>query len=143
MPKPIRETTETGRPMVVMVSAEWCPACQTMKDKVIPEVKRRGLLGKVAFAIVNLDRERKLGRELTRGGPIPQLLMFRKTDEGWKLRRLVGGKSVNTVEHFIEEGIKLDEATKQAEKAKSKRSPKRDSTAATTDPTKHSTGATG
>ncbi|OHB85126.1 MAG: hypothetical protein A2V98_07815 [Planctomycetes bacterium RBG_16_64_12] len=110
-----RTSTETGRPMVVMVSAEWCPACQTMKETVIPKVKQRGLLGKVAFAIVNLDRQRKLGRELTRGGPIPQLLMFRRTAEGWKLSRLTGGQSLPKVEAFIDRGLKRNATDRQTE----------------------------
>ena len=27
---------ETGRPMVILVGAEWCPACRTMKQDVTP-----------------------------------------------------------------------------------------------------------
>ena len=113
-----RLTAETGRPMVVMVSAEWCPACQTMKKKVIPKVEQRGLLGKVSFAIVNLDRQRKLGKTLTRGGPIPQLLMYRQTNEGWRLSRLTGGQSVRKVEAFIDRGLERDAAEKEAEMAR-------------------------
>jgi thioredoxin-like negative regulator of GroEL len=108
-----RLTSQTGRPMVVFVSAEWCPACQTMKRNVIPQIRERGLLGKVAFAIVNLDRERDLGHKLTRGGPIPQLLMYRKTPDGWRLSRLIGAQKVPAVERFIDWGLKRDEATRK------------------------------
>lgn len=107
-----QETTETGRPLVVMVSAEWCAACREMKETVIPEVKQGGTLKKVSFAVVDLDRDQQLAQQLTRGGLIPQLLMYRKTPAGWRLRRLVGGQSIKTVENFIQEGISLDEATK-------------------------------
>ena len=103
-----RETTDTGRPMVILVGADWCPACQTMKNEVVPQVKRRGLLGRVAYAVVNLDRQRNLGRQLVADGPIPQFIMYRKTREGWKRRRLVGGQNVETVEAFIKEGLELD-----------------------------------
>jgi thiol-disulfide isomerase/thioredoxin len=111
-------TAKTGQPMVVMVSAEWCPACKTMERNVIPQIKKRGRLAKVSFAIVDLDREQKLGKKLTRGGPIPQLLMYRKTRSGWKLRRLTGGHSLRKVETFIEEGVKSDAASKQSETPK-------------------------
>ena len=107
-----RITTETGRPLVVMVSADWCPACREMKETVIPRVKQGGVLKKVSFAVVDLDRERQLGQQLIRGGLIPQLLMYRRTPAGWKLRRLIGGQSTKKVENFIEEGIALDKATK-------------------------------
>jgi thioredoxin-like negative regulator of GroEL len=98
-------TMETGKPMVVMVSTEWCAPCQMMKRTVIPEVRQRGLLRKVAFAIVNPDRDRELAERLTGGGPVPQLVMYRKTATGWKRRKLIGGQSVETVEQFINEGV--------------------------------------
>ena len=109
-----RVTTETGRPMLVMVGADWCPACREMKETVLPQVKQTGVLRRVVFASVNLDRERELGRQLTRGGPIPQLLMFRKTSNGWRLRKLIGCKKPEAVESFIDEGIRLDLAAKKA-----------------------------
>ncbi len=112
-----RVVTKTGIPMVVMVGADWCPACETMKQRVIPEVKKRGLLRRVAFATVNLDREQKLGRELTGGGPIPQLIMFRKTEKGWLRKRLIGNQSLESIEHFINEGLQQDEATRGTQPA--------------------------
>lgn len=108
-----RLTAKTGRPMVVMVGAEWCPACKTMEKSVIPQVRRRGRLGRVAFAVVDLDRQGKLGKTLTRGGPIPQLLMFRRAPDGWRLSRLVGGQSVPNVEAFIDAGIKRHESQQE------------------------------
>jgi len=86
-----------------------------MKDAVVPQLKKRGSLTEVSFAEVDIDREQKLGRQLTKGGPIPQLLMYRKTRLGWRLRRIIGGRSVEKVETFIAEGVALDKATKVQE----------------------------
>jgi thiol-disulfide isomerase/thioredoxin len=72
-----RTTVKTGKPMVVMVSTDWCPPCQVMKKKILPRVRQRGLLRKVAFAMVNPDRDGELAEKITGGGPIPQLVMFR------------------------------------------------------------------
>jgi len=110
-----RLANQTGRPMVVLVGAEWCGPCQNMKRQVIPQVRRRGLFGRVAFATVNVDRQRELGKRLIRGGPIPQLLMFRRTNQGWRLSRLTGGQSVGKVASFIDDGLKRDAAEKEAE----------------------------
>jgi thiol-disulfide isomerase/thioredoxin len=112
-----KATCETGRPMVVMVGADWCPACQQMKENVIPQCRKQGILAKVVFALVNLDRERELGAELTQGGPIPQLLLFRRVDKGWRVKRLIGGQDVQTVDDFIKDGIKADETSKQVKSA--------------------------
>ena len=102
-------TMETGKPMVVMVSTEWCAPCQVMKKTIIPQVRQRGLLRKVAFAMVNPDRERELADQLTGGGPVPELVMFRKTAKGWRRWVLIGGQSVEAVEQFINEGIAANE----------------------------------
>jgi len=114
--------TETGQPMVVLVGAEWCPACVEMKQNVIPKVKRRGILRKIVFATVNLDKQQKLGRQLTDGGPIPQLIMFRKTEKGWKRRKLIGGQSVGNVENFVSQGMELDTSAKKDAKRDAGRS---------------------
>jgi len=110
-----RETNETGKPMVVMVGADWCGPCQSMKSEVLPQVRRHGLLRRVSFAVVNVDREPELVQTLTGGGPIPQLVMFRKAADGWKRRKLIGMQSVTQVEQFINEGLALDAGAKQGE----------------------------
>jgi hypothetical protein len=80
-----------------------------MKATVIPELKRHGVLHDVAFAQVDLDEEKDLGTKLTDGGPIPQIVVYRKTPLGWRLRRLIGGHDVRTVEEFIAQGVAADE----------------------------------
>jgi thioredoxin-like negative regulator of GroEL len=103
--------TETGKPMVVMIGADWCPACQVMKCQVIPEVRHRGLFRRVVFTAVNVDHDRELGQKLVANGPIPQLVMYRRTAWGWRVRRLVGSQSVEAVQTFIQEGIAADESS--------------------------------
>lgn len=108
-------TTKTGRPMLILVGAKWCPACVQMKNRVVPQLKRLGSLSEVSYAEVDLDRDRELGRLLTKGGPIPQLLMYRKTQMGWRLRRIIGGQTVENADRFIAEGVALDRASKAVE----------------------------
>jgi hypothetical protein len=86
-----------------------------MKKTIMPRVREHGLLKKVAFAMVNPDRDRELAEKLIGSGPIPQLVMFRKKGDGWIHKNLVGGQSVETVEEFIKEGLVEDEAEKKAD----------------------------
>lgn len=109
-----RSTIETGKPLVVMIGADWCRPCQTMKKTVLPRLRKRGFFKKIAFALVNPDRDGKLAEKLTGGGPVPQLVMFRKTSKGWMRRKLVGGQSEEAVERFINEGLAADQAEKNA-----------------------------
>jgi thioredoxin-like negative regulator of GroEL len=98
----------TGQPMVLLVGAEWCPGCVQMKNSVLPRVARRGLLGKVAFAHVNTDRDSRVAKSVMQGGTIPQLIMYRKTPNGWKRHLLVGVQSPEQIESFINKGLELD-----------------------------------
>jgi thioredoxin-like negative regulator of GroEL len=95
------EAEKTGQPLVVLVGADWCPACQAMKQSVIPQLARQGVLTKVSFAIVNTDREQALAGRLMQGGSIPQLVMYRKTATGWQRQQLTGAQSVQAATSFL------------------------------------------
>ena len=112
--------SETGKPMVVMVGTDWCGPCRKMKQVVLPQVRQDGLLRRVAFALVNADREQKLAGKLIGGGPVPQLIMFRKTKEGWKKEKLIGSQDVETVESFIRTAVIEKEVTDSDEAATDK-----------------------
>lgn len=111
-----REASANGVPMVVFVSTEWCPPCQQMKKHVLPEVRKRGILDRVVFAVVNPDQDRNLAQALIGGGPIPQLLMYRNTPSGWTRRQLIGGQSIGSVEQFIQQGLVAETAAVKKEK---------------------------
>jgi thioredoxin-like negative regulator of GroEL len=96
------QAQENGKPLVVLVGAEWCPGCIKMKNQVIPVMKSNGSLEKVQFAQVNTDNDPELAEQLMRGQSIPQLIMYTKTDAGWKRSQLTGPKTVSEVEGFIQ-----------------------------------------
>jgi thiol-disulfide isomerase/thioredoxin len=96
-----KKTAETGQPLVILVGAEWCPGCQTMKDSVIPQLRKKGSLNEVAFAYVNADRQHDLAGKLMKGTSIPQLIVYRKSGDGWKREQLTGAHSVSATESFI------------------------------------------
>jgi thioredoxin-like negative regulator of GroEL len=92
---------ETGRPLVVLVGAEWCPACRTMKQATIPQAQQQGVLSGVAFAQVNTDQQPDLARKLMRGGAIPQLIVYHKSAAGWRRRELLGAQSVSAIARLV------------------------------------------
>ena len=100
-----RETNETGKPLVVLVGADWCPGCRQMKYSAIPEVEKKGGLNNVNFVYLNSDEDSQLAGKLMKGGSIPQLIMYHKTDEGWKRQQLTGAQAVSEIERFIERGV--------------------------------------
>src|SRR5205823_806276 len=97
-----KDTTQSGRPLVVLIGADWCPGCRQMKYSAIPELERKGGLDKVAFAYVNTDQQSVLAGKLMQGGSIPQLVVYQKTDSGWKRQQLTGAHSVADIQAFLD-----------------------------------------
>jgi thioredoxin-like negative regulator of GroEL len=105
------ETAETGRPLVVLIGADWCPGCQQMKYSAIPELEKKGGLNKVSFAIVNTDQQSELAGKLMRGGSIPQLVMYHKTQTGWARQQLTGAHSATEIQSFLAQAAEAADAS--------------------------------
>jgi len=99
------QSLNTRQPLVVIVGAQWCPACRKLENEVIPKIKEAGLLSRIAFAVVDYDAETKVAQQLTRGGPIPQVLVFWHSDNGWKSDRLIGYPSQKAVLTFVQTAV--------------------------------------
>ncbi len=97
-----KETQESGRPLVVLVGADWCPGCRQMKNATMPELERTGGLSNVTVAYVNTDHEGSLAGKLMKGSSIPQLIVYHKTDAGWKRQQLTGAHSASDVQALLE-----------------------------------------
>jgi thioredoxin-like negative regulator of GroEL len=95
----------SDQPLVVLVGAEWCPGCVTMKRSVLPGMVRRGKLREVQFTMVDADDDPALARKLMRGTSIPQLIVFSRSGEGWQREQLTGPKAEAEVEAVIKRAI--------------------------------------
>jgi thiol-disulfide isomerase/thioredoxin len=93
------------KPLVVMIGADWCPACVQMKNSALPQIAQDGVFKEVAFTVVDTDRQADIAKQVMDGGAIPQLIMYRKTSEGWQRERLQGGHSPSAILSFLRRGI--------------------------------------
>lgn len=93
------------QPLVVLVGAEWCPGCVTMKRSVIPAMLRRGKLRNVQFTMVDADDDPALARKLMRGASIPQLIVFSRSSDGWQREQLTGPKAEAEVEALVNRAV--------------------------------------
>ena len=100
-----RDAEANNRPLMVLVGADWCPGCRTMKQVVLPALTRRGALAGVSFAVVDVDANQVIARQLMRGGTIPQLIVFSRTTEGWKREQVTGATSEANVEALVGRAI--------------------------------------
>lgn len=105
-----KSANETGKPMLVLVGTDWCPACVTMKQSVMPRLLRAGRLSGVVYTEVNADAQPTIARKIMSGGGYPQLAMYRKTKDGWKRQILIGVQSESTIETLVDRAIAAQEA---------------------------------
>ena len=95
------------KPLLVLVTATWCPPCQVMKNTTIPELMRKDAFKNCHWATVDFDAENDIAMQLTDGKGVPQLLMFEKRDGKWTRRKLAGYKNAPTVEAFVAQSEQL------------------------------------
>ncbi|MBN2292466.1 MAG: thioredoxin family protein [Pirellulales bacterium] len=99
-----RRSASTGRPLVLLLGAKWCPGCVVMKNDVLPKVAKAGGLDDVEFAYIDIDRNRSLAAKLSKAKTIPQLIRYHRTPKGWKYNLLSGAHKVAEVSSFIKTG---------------------------------------
>ncbi len=110
-----RTHAATGRPMLVLVTADWCPACVTMKHGALKNLASNGKFKDVEYCIVDRDREGPLAFRLMQGTRIPQLILFEKSETGWKRMQLTGLQSETSIQSFVRPAIMRHAARMQKE----------------------------
>ena len=106
----LQDAQKQQRPLLVLVGANWCPGCQTMKTRVLPTLARRGDLRAVSFAAVDTDTEVETARQLMRGGSIPQLIVFSRMPDGkWHREQITGETSEAEVQSLIARALKAQQ----------------------------------
>ena len=106
-----QQAQENNRPLLVLVGADWCPGCVTMKRNVMPRMAQNGKLRNVNFAEVNTDMDPAVASRLMRGGSIPQLIVFAKTPRGWYREQITGATSEAGVQALIKRAEQVQRAT--------------------------------
>ena len=96
-----RDAQAGDKPLLVLVSATWCPPCQVMKQSTIPQLMAKDAFKDFHYATVDLDQQEDLARQLIGNRGLPQFIMFEKQEGKWVRRYLKGIQSVATVEAFV------------------------------------------
>jgi len=101
-----RKSQVEGKPLLVIVSAKWCPACHTLKDTTIRDLETSGQLTDVNVAVVDRDVEPELAKQLMREQKIPQIIVFSKSTTGrWERSQLIGYQPQGPVRNLIRSAI--------------------------------------
>ena len=104
---------QDNKPLLVLVSAEWCPPCKMMKKTTIPQLIEANSFKDVHFATVDLDQQPVDARNLIGSRGVPQLVMYEKHEGSWKVRFLSGYQDVAKVETFLNQSDAIRTAQAQ------------------------------
>lgn len=98
-----QKSVAEDKPLMVVVGAQWCPACETLKNTTIASMEQNGELEQVSVAVVDRDAEPELAKALMADVKmIPQIILYTKTDDGrWNRRRLTGYQPTAPVRSLI------------------------------------------
>ena len=100
-----RTAQQQDKPLLVVVSSDGCPACQTLKASTLEAMQFSGELSDVSVAVVDRDAEPQLASQLMRGRMIPQIIVFSQTDSGWKRFQLTGFQTQGGVRSLIRRAL--------------------------------------
>jgi thiol:disulfide interchange protein len=96
-----RLAQEEKKPLVVLVGADWCPACKTMKADTIASMKEAGDLKEVVYTQLDKDAHPELADQVMQGKMLPQIVVFCESESGWKRFSLTGMQSERRVKELI------------------------------------------
>ena len=96
-----RKARDERKPLLILVGADWCPACKTLKTDTIVPMKESGALKEVVYTQLDKDAHPELANEVMQGKILPQLVVFCQSDTGWKRFSLTGMQTENRVKELI------------------------------------------
>ncbi|MEO1524052.1 MAG: thioredoxin family protein [Planctomycetota bacterium] len=102
-----KESVDQHKPLMVVVGAPWCPACNVLKETTIEPMAKTGELDAVSVAVLDRDSNPELVKQITKGEKmIPQIIMFTRTPNGaWKRKRLMGYQPKQPVRNLIRSAV--------------------------------------
>lgn len=101
------QAIQEKRPLLVIVSAKWCGACQVLKrDTILPMCRDRELRDAVVV-VVDVDEDPENAKKLMAGEKLPQIVLFnRRTGEKWKRFRMEGRQTREKIKELFDRAMK-------------------------------------
>ena len=101
-----RDSVSQQKPLLVVVGAPWCPACNTLKESTILPMAETGELDDVSLVVINKDDDPELAKQLTGGDQlIPQIILYTPQEGTWKRQKLMGFQSKQPVRNLIRRAL--------------------------------------
>ena len=101
-----RDSVSQQKPLMVVVGAPWCPACNTLKETTIEPMAETGELNGVSLVMINKDEDPELAQKLTGGEQlIPQIILYTPEEGKWKREKLMGFQSKQPIRRLLRRAL--------------------------------------
>lgn len=101
------QAQEEKKPLVVLVGADWCAACKTMKADTIQSMKKEGAFKEVVFTQVDKDSQPEIADQVMQGNTLPQIVVYCESEQGWKRFSLTGMQSERRVKELLRKAAEV------------------------------------
>lgn len=103
-----RQAQAGDKPILVLVTAEWCAPCQMLKRTTLQEMMARKGFSDFHFSVVDADKDPETAAKLTENRPVPQFIIFERSGNTWNRRYSIGYHTVDDLQAFLAPSIKSD-----------------------------------
>ena len=101
-----QQSVQQHKPLMVVVGAPWCPACNVLKQSTIIPMAQTGELNDVSLAMINRDEEPELVKQLTGGNNmLPQIIVFTNENGQWQRHKLLGFQTKQPIRSLIRKAL--------------------------------------
>jgi|694.fasta_scaffold00028_124 thioredoxin-like negative regulator of GroEL len=109
----IEQAQKENKPVLILVGAKWCAACEIMKRETIEPMKAEGELKDVIVTYVDKDQRPELAQQLMKGETLPQVVMFAKDNDQWRRLSLTGMQTKSRIQEMLGRVASLPAAQEQ------------------------------
>jgi len=86
----LEQAQKDNKPILIVVGAKWCAACEVMKRETIEPMKSSGELNDVIVTYLDKDQRPELAQQLMKGETLPQVVLFSKEKDQWRRLSVTG-----------------------------------------------------
>lgn len=95
---------ESGKPLIVLITADWCKWCHKLERDSIAPLRANGELDDCEFIVLDLDQDKE-AKQIVGDNPIPVLMRYQFTNGKWQASKMAGYKPKDEVRAFLK-GVK-------------------------------------
>lgn len=92
---------KNNKPVMIVIGAKWCAACQVMKHETFEPMKAAGQLEEVVVTYLDKDQRPELAHQLMKGETLPQIVMFTKENDQWRRLSVTGLQNKARIQELL------------------------------------------